>query len=72
VKDLLNSKLDKTAFSVVSLEETDECDDAYWFSRTPEERLEYMGWLRQINHGLDATSARLQRVLTVAHDEELV
>ena len=62
--------LDKTALSVSTLEEADKLDDYYWFSRTPAERLEYMEWLRQINHGVNAASARLQRVLEVVKCEE--
>ena len=55
-------RLDKTALSVTTLEEADEQDDDYWFSQSPAERLRYMEWLRQINHGVDAATARIQRV----------
>ena len=43
-------KIDKTAFSVKSL--FDESDDrAYWMSRTPDERIEAIELMRQINYG---------------------
>jgi hypothetical protein len=58
-------RLDKTAFSVATLEETSD-EITYWHARTPEERLEAMEWMRQVNYGYDPTTDRLQRVLTVA------
>jgi hypothetical protein len=57
-------KLDKTVISVASL--TDESGEkAYWQTRTPGERLQMMELLREVNYGHAATSARLQRVLSV-------
>jgi hypothetical protein len=57
-------KMDKTAFSVASL--TDEPDEkAYWMTKTPQERLEVVELLRQLNYGYDPATARLQRVLAV-------
>ena len=58
-------KLDKTVISVVSLSD-DSGEKAYWQTRTPGERLQMMQLLREINYGHAATSARLQRVLSVA------
>ncbi len=55
-------KLDRTAFSVATLSEASD-ETAYWWSKTPEERLQAMEWMRQVNYGYDPTSARLQRVL---------
>ena len=58
-------RMDKTAFSVVSLtEESDEKE--YWQSRTPQQRLDAVELLRQLNYGYDPATARLQRVLTIA------
>ena len=58
-------RMDKTAFSTVSLtEESDEKE--YWQTKTPQERLETVELLRQLNYGYDPATARLQRVLTVA------
>ncbi len=66
VNDLVQtSKMDKTVLSVTSL--TDQSEDrTYWLSKTPQERLEAVEFLRTLNYGYDATSARLQRVLATA------
>jgi len=58
------SRIDKKAFSISSL--SDESDEkAYWFSKTPQERLIAMELLRQINYGYDPTTTRLQRILEI-------
>jgi hypothetical protein len=57
------AQIDKTAFKVSSL--LDEFDEkAYWLSRSPQDRLRHMEYLRRINYGSRAT-ARLQRVFEV-------
>ena len=61
--------MDKTAFSVVSLEEADD-DLAYWLTKTPEERLRAMEFLRQTLYGYDPSTARMQKVLTILTREE--
>ena len=59
-------RLDRSAFSVfTSFAEADAADKVYWLSRTPEERVRYMEYLRRINYGSRATE-RLQRVLEIA------
>jgi hypothetical protein len=64
-----NATMDKTAFSIVSL--TDESDEKeYWQTKTPQERLETVEILRQMNYGYDPATARLQRVLTVVELKE--
>ena len=64
--DLVKKKrLDKTAFEVVALHDADD-DYVDWHSRTAEERLAALEWMRQVSYGHDSTSARLQRVLTIA------
>jgi hypothetical protein len=56
-------KMDKTAFSVVSLE--DEPDELhFWLAKSPDERLQAIELMRQIMFGYAPTS-RLQRVLAV-------
>jgi hypothetical protein len=60
-----SSRMDKTAFSVMSFAEAAEDDRTYWRSRTPEERLTALELLRQIHYGYDPATTRLQRVLTV-------
>ena len=55
--------VDRTAFSVATLgDDTDEVE--YWLERTPQERLQHIQRLRQINYGHRA-SERLQRILEV-------
>jgi hypothetical protein len=62
-----NLKIDRKAFSVISL--TDVSDEkAYWLARTPYERLKQVEILRRINYGTRAT-ARLQRVLEITERE---
>ena len=57
-------KMDKRTFSVTSL--FDEPDDLqYWLSKTPQQRLEAVELMRQINYGYDPTTSRLQRVFEV-------
>lgn len=57
-------KMDKTAFSVVSLH--DEPDEkAYWLSKTPQERLAALELMRQIMFGYDPVTDRMERVLEV-------
>jgi hypothetical protein len=57
-------RVDKTSLSVASL--FDESDEkAYWLSKLPEERLEALELMRQMNYGYDP-STRLQRILTIA------
>ena len=65
MKAIDTSKMDKSAFSVAStFEESD--DKEYWQSKTPQERLQAVELMRQINYGYDPTTTRLQRVLEVA------
>ena len=57
-------KIDRTAFSVSSLDQPNQ-DIAYWRSLTPDQRLEAMEIMRQINYGYDPTTERIQRILEV-------
>ena len=59
-------RLDRTAFSLVSLEEADNDQMEYWLSKTSYERLDPLETLRQIFYGYDPTTTRLQRVLEIA------
>jgi hypothetical protein len=60
-KELIDIKMDKKSFSVVSL--SDKSDDKdYWLHRNPIERMQHIEVLRRINYGHSATS-RLQRIL---------
>jgi len=44
-------KIDKRAFAVVSLDESEE--KQYWHAKTPRERLEALELMRQIIYGYD-------------------
>jgi hypothetical protein len=57
-------RLDKTAFSVVPLHDNSD-EKQYWLSKTREERLEAVEYLRQMAYGYDPATTRLQRVLEV-------
>jgi hypothetical protein len=57
-------RLDRTAFSVVPLDEQDD-DGAYWHDKTPTERLQALEYMRRMAYG-NAATARLQRVLSIA------
>ncbi|MBM4176975.1 MAG: hypothetical protein FJ213_12520 [Ignavibacteria bacterium] len=55
---------DKKAFSVVSL--LDESNDkTYWLSKTPQEKIQAIEFLRQTMYGYDPTTTRLQRFFEV-------
>ena len=60
-------KVDKKTFSVVSsFEEADKDDKTYSHSKTPQERLQALELMRQINYGYNPITERLHRVLEVA------
>jgi hypothetical protein len=56
-------RINREVISVVSLGEEDG-DREYWLSRTPQERVEHVEFLRRLNYGSRATG-RLQRVFEV-------
>lgn len=58
-------RMDKTAFSVVSLSDADAADKAYWASQTPTARLQALELMRQVAYGYDPAVIRLERVLEV-------
>lgn len=62
------TRLDRTAFSVGQLHYPSD-EKAYWLTRSPLERLEAIEVMRQILYGYNPSSARLQRVLTIAQLE---
>ena len=62
-------RLDRTAVSTVSsFEEADRLDRAYWWSRTPLERLQALELSRQVAYGYGNGKPvpRFQRVLEIA------
>ena len=60
-KELIDIRLDKSKFSVISLSEQSR-EKNYWLTVSPVERLKQIEVLRRINYGNSAAS-RLQRVL---------
>jgi hypothetical protein len=61
-----NARVDRTAFSVTSLQEAEQADREYWRSRTPDERLAALELSRQIAYGYDPTTRGLSRFFEVA------
>lgn len=60
---LTDLRLDKTKLVLTS--SFDNADEkSYWLSRTPEERIAHIEFLRRVNYG-DEAAKRLQRVLEV-------
>ena len=59
-------RLDKTVFSIVSLEDADNDEVEFWLSKTPYERLDALETLRQIFYGYNPTTTRLQRIFEIA------
>jgi hypothetical protein len=62
-------RLQRTALSVRTLAEQDD-DAVYWASRTPEERMMALEYLRRMAYG-PAALAPLQRVLSVVSLDDL-
>jgi hypothetical protein len=60
-------RLDRTAFSVVSLDEQDD-DGAYWATKTPEERIRALAYMRWMAYG-DAAVAPMVKVIEIAELE---
>lgn len=58
-------RVDKTAFSVVSLfDESDEKE--YWRKKTPHERLQVLELMRQVIYGYEPATSRFQRFFEIA------
>jgi hypothetical protein len=62
---LKNIRMDKTAFSVGSIDEESD-EKQYWSSKTPIERLHTVELMRQMLYGYDPLTARLQRFFETA------
>ena len=59
-----NFRMDKNTLSVIGLSDGSD-EREYWQAKTPQERLEAVELMRQINYDYDPTTTRLQRVLEV-------
>jgi hypothetical protein len=63
-----NYKMDKSVFKISSFnEESDE--KAYWLSKTPQERIYALEYMRQMLYGYDPATERLQRVYSIVESE---
>ena len=60
------NKMDKTAFSVTSLDSNGKEDTYFWLSKPPVERFIALELLRQRLFNYDTTTARLQKVFEIA------
>lgn len=60
-----SSKVDRSAFSIISLDEQMEEEKQYWQQKTPHERLMAVEKTREILYGKNSTSSRLQRVFEI-------
>ena len=64
-------KMDKTAFSVGTFEDSEREEKEFWLSRTPEERFMAVEYLRQMMYGYNPLTVRMEKVLTVVTLKEL-
>ncbi|MCI5149457.1 MAG: hypothetical protein D3916_08730 [Candidatus Electrothrix sp. MAN1_4] len=58
-------RMDKTSFSISSLDEESD-EKQYWLSRKPVERMYAVELMRQILYGYNPLTERLQRVFETA------
>lgn len=58
-------QIDRTAFSVVTLEEQEKEEKTYWHDKSTTERLKALETTRQMIYGYDPATTRLQRILEV-------
>lgn len=57
-------RVDRSVIQVAKVSDR-HSDRAYWLSKTIQERLEALEFLRQLAYGYDPATTRLQRVLEV-------
>jgi hypothetical protein len=57
-------RMDKTAFSVISLKDSGN-DKEFWRNQSPAARLQALELMRQVMYGYDPISDRVERVLSV-------
>ena len=56
----------RTGLRVLTFEEAEQEDRAYWRARSPLERLRHLESLREMNYGTEVVNQGFQRVLTVS------
>jgi hypothetical protein len=59
-------RLDRSHFSVAKLEDQGN-DKEYWASKTPQERLAALEFMRQVMYGYDPATERIQKIFTVTN-----
>lgn len=57
-------RMNKTRLLVAALDD-DSDERTYWLSQSPHKRLAALEQMRQIIHGYDPSTSRLQRILTI-------
>ena len=62
---LEEARVNRNAFTVVSLADAEKADIEYWRSCTPDERLEALELSRQIAYGYDPTARGFSRFFEV-------
>jgi len=63
-------RLDRTELTSCDFHEAEKADRAYWMSKTPQERLAAMEYLRRLAYGESACTARIQRVLEIVENPD--
>jgi hypothetical protein len=58
-------RMDRTVGGITTFEELEAETRSFWLSRTPEERLQTLEWLRQGAYAAYDSTSRLQRILTI-------
>ncbi len=56
----------ESGLRVLSFQEAEQEDRAYWHARTPVERLRHVEMLRELNYGPEVINQGLQRILAVS------
>lgn len=62
-------RLDRSKFSVGSLDDEGE-EKAFWQSKTPQERLTALEFMRQVAYGYDPDTTRMVKILEVVQRDE--
>ncbi|MEX0655693.1 MAG: hypothetical protein WD534_15720 [Phycisphaeraceae bacterium] len=70
VRNMMNAyRMDRSAFTVTTFQDAERQQRAMWHAMSPQQRLEMLEYLRQVNYGYDACARRLQRVLEASQRE---
>ena len=70
MKAIYTFRMDKSTLSVGSISE--ELDDKeYWHAKTPQERLQAVALMRQINYGYDPTPLDFKEFLKLLNSDQV-